>query len=195
MQRPKIQTIQLEWQGFCWSNIPGGLGGPEDMQQISSSFYKFKYSLFQALNINSVIPSPALLFPHLQPPAGSGFTGIILPYFLVSKDRPWTFPPDIQPFCQKTNSGEFTFMAKLDGIMFFGHSNSVMWMRIPDSSSSVALQSGLWAKQRSWTPKSLWIPSKWGYSMIPRGTGAASPHHPPVCRVFSAVFHTLHPIS
>lgn len=38
---------------------------------------------------------------------------------------------------------KFTFMAKLDGIIFLGHSNSVVWIRMPDSSKSVALKSGL----------------------------------------------------
>ena len=36
-----------------------------------------------------------------------------------------------------------TFIAKPDGILFLGHSNSVEWIRIPDSISSTALVSGL----------------------------------------------------
>jgi len=40
-----------------------------------------------------------------------------------------------------------TFIAKPEGIMFFGHSNSVVWKRQPDSSSSTYFSSGLCIKQ------------------------------------------------
>lgn len=95
IQRLKIPTIQLQRQGFCCSNIPEGLGGAEDIQHFRRSFYKYKCSLFQALNINDV--NPHLFFPCLQPPTGSGFPGIILPYFCASKDRRRRFLPDFQP--------------------------------------------------------------------------------------------------
>lgn len=36
-----------------------------------------------------------------------------------------------------------TFMANPDGMVFLGHSNSVEWIRIPDSISTTALVSGL----------------------------------------------------
>ena len=36
-----------------------------------------------------------------------------------------------------------TFMEKLDGVIFFGQSNSVLWIRLPDSSKITALESGL----------------------------------------------------
>lgn len=51
-----------------------------------------------------------------------------------------------------------TFMANPDGMVFLGHSNSVEWIRIPDSISSTALVSGLKHKNyqsSSWFLKAL----------------------------------------
>lgn len=46
-------------------------------------------------------------------------------------------------FCRKICYIILTFILKPEGIIFFGQLNSVLWMRIPDSSSIIALKSGL----------------------------------------------------
>lgn len=54
--------------------------------------------------------------------------------------------------------GILTFIAKPDGIMFLGHSKSVEWMRVPDSTNSTALLSGLRKVNKSWI---IWREENW----------------------------------
>ena len=46
-----------------------------------------------------------------------------------------------------SGSTYLTFMAKPEGIIFLGHSKSVEWIRIPDSTNSTAFESGLKEEQ------------------------------------------------